>query len=85
MVAFSPLPKAHRRSRGGVPWINKHLRTFFPLLRWALLCALGLTEEPSLDIAQALESSGDFFLVFLRLYLFGLQLPFQHMRNEFFN
>ena len=58
----------------------KPFKTLLPLL-----CTLGLAEEPSLDIAQALESSGDFFLVFLTLFLLGLQLPFQHMRNEFFN
>ena len=49
--------------------------TLFPLLCWALLGALCLREDASLDITQALESSGDFFLVFLRLLLLGLQLP----------
>ena len=56
-----------------------------PLLCWASLCTLCFTIDTSLDIAQALQPSGNFFLVFLRLLLLRLQLPFQHMRNELFN
>jgi hypothetical protein len=83
------LPKAHKGEikKGFLLESISTLEAFYclPLFCWASRCTPCVTMDASLDIAQSLESSGDFILILLRLLLLGLQLPFQDVRNEFFN